>query len=188
MAAKSFRHLIKKPMSSKESLELVRAIPKMSDRVVVLVCGALIDRVLEETILARMTRMKRKYQKEIFEGRGPASGMWAKIRIAFALAIFGPKTFSELEKIREIRNVFAHAAHDVKFSTRRIAKHCSALQLGEKKLPPVFRSLWGSPHDGRGPRDRFVRVSLLLWMMILFSNTPSRPRRAIDGYSRRYLS
>ena len=93
----------------------------MSDQAVALTCCALLDRVLERTVLARMTKLSRKYHRELFLGRGPANSLYAKIRIAHALAIFGPKTYDELEKLREIRNVFAHATHAVKFKAKRIA-------------------------------------------------------------------
>lgn len=174
MAAKSFRHLIKKPLSGKETLRLLRNIPQMPDQAVVLMCGALIDRALEKAILFRMVQMKKKYQQEIFEGRGPAAGMWGKIRIGFALAIFDLKFYNEFEKIRQIRNVFAHTTHEVSFKTPRIAKHCATLKIRERALPPVFEGLWGNSFNKNNPRERFIRASLLLWTLLSFQNYPAR--------------
>jgi hypothetical protein len=73
MASQSFRHLIRKPMSEKELFRLFDELAAMPDQAVALVCGALLDRSLERAILSRMTRLRRKYHREIFLGTAPLS-------------------------------------------------------------------------------------------------------------------
>lgn len=108
----------------------------MSDQAVVLFSCAFLDRALERAILTRMRKLKSKYHRQLFLGTGPLSSFWAKIRLAYSLALFGPETYEELDKLREIRNVFAHAAHPVKFGTKRIATHCKKLRLGNTQPLP----------------------------------------------------
>jgi len=112
----------------------------MSDQSVALMSCAFLDRALERAILFRMSKLTKKYHRELFLTTGPLSSFWAKIRVAYALAIFEPKTYDEFEKLRQIRNVFAHAAHPVKFKTKRIAAHCKGLRLGNtQRLPTDLR-------------------------------------------------
>ncbi len=58
------------------------------------------DRVLEGAIRSRMVRLRRKYHREIFAGTALLSSWSAKIRVGYALAPFGPKTYRRLEQCR----------------------------------------------------------------------------------------
>lgn len=197
MASRSFRTLIRKPISTLELLHLFRSIPTMSDQATVLMCCAFLDRALERAIMARMTKLTRKYHRELFLSTGPISSLWAKIRVGYALAIFGQNTFAELEKIREIRNVFAHAAHPVKFKTRRIAAQCNSLRLAHMRIPPGLLKLMHEEDahaevalTSKDPRNQFIRVFIALWFILdCFDKMPTqRPKRIRDVYCDRYFS
>jgi DNA-binding MltR family transcriptional regulator len=114
-----------------------------------------------------MKKLDRGHRQELFR-RGPLASTWAKIRIAYALAVFGPKTYKDLETLREVRNVFAHSTHPVRFTTRVIAVNCKKLRLGAMSLPPMFSKMWpqGFNLESREPRDRFIRTSLFLWFWL----------------------
>lgn len=191
MASTSFRHLIRKPISAIAHWHLVRDFEKMSDQAAVLISCSFLDRALERSIRSRMSKLPKKYHREIFLGTGPLGTLWAKTRIAYSLAIIGPNGFAELEKLREIRNVFAHAAHPIKFTTPRIAAHCKTLRLGNsQKLPPAIEKLYEPAFklSSKNPRDMFLRSAMMLYFLL--DNThykEVRPKRDRDIYTTRYL-
>jgi hypothetical protein len=154
-------------MSYPEYDALIKAFPMMSDQAVALACGALIDRGLERAIKARLRKLPVKYENELFAGRGPLVSNWAKIRFGLALGVYGIETYKELDRLREIRNAFAHAVHPVRFHTRRIAVECRALRLSEKYVR-LFVGVWEGSFDidSQKPRDRFIRSSLRLWFWL----------------------
>jgi hypothetical protein len=83
----------------------------ISDEATVVVGGAILEFVLRDAI-ARHFR-KDANQKEVsklfkFESNGPLSDFSSKIKLAYALGIGKEKTREDLDKIREIRNYFAH--------------------------------------------------------------------------------
>jgi hypothetical protein len=83
----------------------------VSDEATVVVGGAILEFVLRDAI-ARHFR-KDVNQKEIsklfkVESNGPLNDFSSKIKLAYALGIWKEKTREDLDKIREIRNYFAH--------------------------------------------------------------------------------
>ena len=63
------------------------------------------------------------------EEAAPLRDFAAKIRMGYALGLFGEETKKNLDIIRAIRNVFAHAAHPVNFSTVEISNACALLTV-----------------------------------------------------------
>jgi hypothetical protein len=51
--------------------------------------------------------------------------MAARNRMGAALGLYGPDTFKDLEKIRAVRNLFAHAPTLLGFDNKEIAQACS---------------------------------------------------------------
>lgn len=52
-----------------------------------------------------------------------------RIDLAFALGLIPRDLYHDLDRIRQIRNVFAHALHGVSFQTTEIAHVCTTLKL-----------------------------------------------------------
>ena len=197
--SRSWRNIIKKPLSLNEVAEILRGLGSLSDQGVAVVCTSLFERGLERAILARLSNIKLSRRKELFEGGGPLSSLFAKMRIAYGLSIFGDHTYSDLDKLREIRNVFAHSTHTVRFSTPRIASHCLSLRICDHNVVPAQLVIlgWLDLHVAardRGkvaamlqdPRRRFIYAATLYWL--LFSTVETkRPVRSRDSFTRRYL-
>ena len=66
---------------------------------------------------------------KLFDFEGPLGTFSAKIAIAYALGIFGPKTRHDLDLIRLLRNGFAHCSRPMSFSTTEVAAVCKYLQV-----------------------------------------------------------
>jgi DNA-binding MltR family transcriptional regulator len=86
--------------------------------------------------------------KDLFGPMKPLSGFSAKIRMGFALGLYGERTFHDLELLRELRNLFAHGKLAIDFNT-----------------PDVKRAINQFYCHSRGeidPRKRFYSVTTLL--------------------------
>lgn len=113
----SLRDLTRKPVSRKVVIKLIERVVKDGDvRTGVLITTALIDKGLERLIKTRMHRLNSQDREAMFGPTGHLGTLPAKIRMAFALGIIGPRTRADLLAINDIRNVCAHSVHFWPFS------------------------------------------------------------------------
>jgi hypothetical protein len=85
--------------------------------------------------LARRLTVKTDQDERIFGLGAPLSTFDNKIRIAYALEIFGDQTKTNLDIVREIRNAFAHAHIPITFKTDQVKNACKLL-IVQELLPP----------------------------------------------------
>jgi hypothetical protein len=76
----------------------------------------------------------------LFSENGPLSSFSNKILMGRAIKIYGPKTFDNLDRIRHIRNAFAHAHAPVSFATKEIKDVVNELVDLEVLYPRVYRN------------------------------------------------
>lgn len=74
----------------------------------VMAMAAALEDDLERCLLVQMSSLSKRHQERLFRGYGPLSTFSAKIDVAFAFEIIDHGTLAELNKIKEIRNRFAH--------------------------------------------------------------------------------
>ena len=104
----------------------------VADEATVVLGGAILEYALRDAI-ARHFR-KDANQKSLsklfkFESNGPLSDFASKIKIAYALGIGKEKTRDDLDKIREIRNYFAHTPRLVRLSDTNVVKIVSGMYV-----------------------------------------------------------
>lgn len=75
----------------------------------VMAAAAILELQLEHALLAQMRALPKDLRKRLFRGYGPLSTFAAKIDLSFALRIIDNKVLTELNKIKSIRNKFAHS-------------------------------------------------------------------------------
>jgi DNA-binding MltR family transcriptional regulator len=102
-----------------------------SHRSFAIISSARAERALERTLIAHFPKLD-AYTFEMLASRaGPLSSFFSKIHLAFALGLLDSKTRNNLEIIRKIRNVFAHAPKAVSFQTSLIVKECHKLTVSK---------------------------------------------------------
>lgn len=107
--------------------------PKEDHRSIALVMGAVLDQSLEGALLKKLPGIAQNNEGYIFsDDAAPLRDLDAKIRMAFALGMFGEKTRADLSLIRVIRNTFAHSRMDINFETTEVSKACDFLTLPER--------------------------------------------------------
>jgi hypothetical protein len=132
-----------------------------SDYAVAIIGASMIERALEVAILSRFVVLTKDQRSRLFayEQKGPLADFAARSRFGAALGLFGADTFEDLEKIRTIRNLFAHATTLHKFSDEAIAAACADFKV----LTFVFREdPAGWPIHTYSPKDNYVTVCIAI--------------------------
>lgn len=107
------------PVELERSLD---SLYKQPDRVAAIMAAALIEAVLERLIRVSFKHDSKVRNSILFGANGPLSTFSGKIHIAAAFGIITEAMAEELVRMKNIRNVFAHAATNVDFETPEIAQ------------------------------------------------------------------
>jgi hypothetical protein len=127
------------------------------DRAAVLVCVSLLEQALEDAIWTHAVDHARDERNRFFtEGQGVATSLADKIFLAYVLGVIGPKIRADLSRIRQVRNVFAHARRHIDFGNDEIVKMC-AFGIADTKL---WKRLIGKSTPK--PREAFVLAVQLI--------------------------
>lgn len=104
----------------------IKALDKDSDRGAALVAFGLVEKRLEDLIKKILRTDEADITNQLIGGYGPLGTFAAKMRLALMLRIYGKRVYVELDKLRDIRNDFAHGLKHLTFQTPSIADRCKA--------------------------------------------------------------
>jgi hypothetical protein len=110
-------------------MDLLDELKEQHDRAAAVILAALLEDALRDAILSRMVPLTEQKERQIFGPDSPLGSLSAKIKVGFALGVYGPETRADLDTIRGIRNAFAHARRPIKFDTPEIAAECAKLRI-----------------------------------------------------------
>jgi hypothetical protein len=130
-----------------------------SDRATALVLGAILEQGLELAILSHCvlgwnTPESESEQRKLFGGGEDAPINFAvKIRLAYALGVYGPNTRDDLDLMRHIRNLFAHDRGHLTFNDEIASKLCVQIKW-------IDAFPWGgvTGNAPASPRDQYVET------------------------------
>lgn len=100
------------------------------DRACALVLGAITEQGLETAITSHCIPLKENDVQWLFGGDqagDTAINFASKIRLGYALGIYGQETKRDLNMIRHIRNTFAHSQKMISFQTKEVSDACDSL-------------------------------------------------------------
>ncbi len=121
-----------------------------SDRGAVLIAGSLVDATVRLALQCRMIEMSAEDAASLFENaNAPLSSFSSRIKLGRALGIYGPLLEKKLNRIRQIRNQFAHALVPLDLSNDLIARECDA-------FPLMMLLKWPLPNEWSDARIRFI--------------------------------
>jgi hypothetical protein len=107
---------------------LLSELQNVSDRVAAISAAAFLDDTLGAALLARFVTMGVTWKDRLFSSENAPFGLfYSKTVAGYALGLFGPNTYAELNIIRKIRNEFAHTATPLQFSDALIIALCAKL-------------------------------------------------------------
>ena len=88
--------------------DLGREIRTGSSRAAIILAVAAIDDLLRVAIVLNFIKLSRKDEDNIFTGNGPLSPFSSRIKVAYAMGLISRKLRSDLDRLRKIRNDYAH--------------------------------------------------------------------------------
>ena len=97
--------------------------------------------------------------------------MSAKIQLGYALGLYDALTRHDLEIFNEIRNVFAHAPHNVTFRNKRLADRTTGLFAIKENLKS------GDVISGRDAFDTAIRHYFVPFNLIKHQRYKKLPRQ-----------
>ena len=122
--------------------EMVR---EHNDRGTAIIGATIIERVFESVLSTHFRQLGSDDYDRIFYGdRAPLGTLSAKSRIAYALNLCTKQVREETDRIREIRNAFAHALRPLDFETQEICNLCAHLRLAPEA---ANEGISGFPHS-----------------------------------------
>ena len=118
---------MKDPISNVEWTDILAELDQPSERTMVIVASALLERVLAQSIILRLRPASSGQYDKLFGDRGPLGTFSNKIDLGFSLGLFGDKSKTDFHRIRKIRNEFAHHFSRT-FAHPEIIAPCSLLR------------------------------------------------------------
>jgi hypothetical protein len=95
-----------------------------SDRGCALIAGSLAENSLQYIIRVRAFQLRQNEIDEIFGYEAPLGSFSAKVKVAHALGMIDNDLRSDFDRIREIRNAFAHSRVSITFRTPCVMRAC----------------------------------------------------------------
>jgi hypothetical protein len=144
------------------------------DRSVVLVSVSLLEQLLEDLILTKCLKVfDTSPERERLLGGGndgTGLGFYGKIILGHALGLYGPEVRQDLDRLRHIRNTFAHSKIELTFNSKPIADACSFNVFDSPN--GIFSG--GDPRSV-GARGRFITTVAVT--MIIMNHQTQKNRR-----------
>jgi len=124
-------------------------IAEKNDRGAALIAAAQVENVLRRLLEVALVDLTPDEWSALFERDAPFSSFSKLIRVTYAFGLIDKEFRQSLDRIREIRNTFAHAASIVTFETEEIANACSLLSC-------VVESLGGVDLPASHPKVKYI--------------------------------
>ena len=123
------------PPHLREFGEFLEASNKESERGLALISTAMIEDLLERSILAFL--LDHAETKRLLQGfNAPLGTLSARALAALALGIMSESEYRDCERLRKIRNEFAHNVH-ASFEDQKIKDICANLEFSAKEYGGV---------------------------------------------------
>jgi len=107
----------------------------LPDRSSAIVGVALIESLLEKLMIKKMVEQSESQRSSLFGNRGPLADLSSKILVATAFGIIPSNVADELNRLRNIRNVFAHTMAPISFDTKEVVN-----ELRKSKIVQILLS------------------------------------------------
>lgn len=160
--------------------DLRRPQTQHNDRALALVLGAILEQSLETAILTHCIKLDDTEVQKLWSGEEDAAIPFAiKVRLGFALGIYGPDSRNDLTMIRHIRNLFAHTKTHISFGTNEVNDLCDQIKWPDK-LP------WGGQLGEKPETGREIYTETVRHYFVYFESRESRDSK--PGAPMRYIT
>lgn len=115
---------------------LTSAARDRNERSAVLTLVSLLEGAFQLSLKKRLERDEKGEHSYLFNPGCPLRDLSSKIKIGFALKMYGPQTRDDLDAIREVRNSFAHSMSLIDFGTQEVANVCNRITIQSRYVIP----------------------------------------------------
>jgi DNA-binding MltR family transcriptional regulator len=140
---KTLKDLQKEIPSADDVMRRLAMAQLASDYEAAMLPASLLEYMLMQAITTKFIPLGQEHIDSLFSdgGKGPICSFSAKIKIAYALGILSSETRSQIERIRIVRNHFAHHKDKSSFDDDAVKIECLKFKghKGLKNLPEKFR-------------------------------------------------
>jgi DNA-binding MltR family transcriptional regulator len=116
----SWKSLIKTRPTKASVLAALSELETDGPRGSVVLGATLIEQFLQALISDKMVKLTTQEHEQLFRGTAPLASFSARTKIAYAFNLIGPKTRSDLDRLRNLRNGFAHSQIVMSFDTPEV--------------------------------------------------------------------
>jgi DNA-binding MltR family transcriptional regulator len=133
---------------------------RYADRAAALITGTILEQGLEYALTSHFIELDSNERRDLFseDADAPLSSFAARVRVAYALGVFGPKTRDDLACIRTVRNAFAHAKVHLNFESPEIIAVCNLLHY-PVRVKTGFLPIMKDPGSAR---DKYIATAQFL--------------------------
>ena len=126
-----------------------------SDRAAAILVAAALEQYLRAMILLYLPNRDGDTSEKLLGNGGALSSFYNNIHLAYAMGLIDTITKEDLNTIRNVRNVFAHAMGHVSFETLEIKQECERLKTTAEYKIPTLDTTQAAPLN----RQRYIAVS-----------------------------
>jgi DNA-binding MltR family transcriptional regulator len=158
--ASALKKLLKAKPTADDVKRALKELDTDGPRGTIVLGHALIEDAMRSAIAFHMRTLGEEEYNQLFRGTSPLSSMSAMTRVAFAFKIIGTKVRDDLDRLRELRNAFAHAQVILTFESEPV--------LAQLKHFECLKTLDASERDKMDGR-RLFRAIIRLYLVYLLS-------------------
>lgn len=154
------KKLAREPAGLADTLHNANYMQIADDRIAAIIASTSVENQLSALLRSKLVKLTRTQDNELFGQTGALGNHGVRIKLAYAMGLFGKKTLDDLETIRLIRNAFAHSPRALWFSTKSISPACDKLTVINRTQEISKIKTLDLPLDS--PRKRFLAATDLL--------------------------
>ncbi|PCJ61628.1 MAG: hypothetical protein COA65_01380 [Rhodospirillaceae bacterium] len=125
----SLNQLARKRIKQEDFSPWLLELKAMQDRPAAIVAATLVEDALYDVLIDQMAKLSKQEHNELFLGDSPLSKFSAKIRLCRALKLIDKECATDINTVKNIRNVFAHARISLDFGTPEIASQIKEISM-----------------------------------------------------------
>lgn len=155
---RKLQDVIREPLKGGDP-DFVPELHDASDRSAAILISANVARDLEQLIMSSIISTTDEDVKSRLLGRdGALSSFYGNIYLGHAIGLYGQEVLNNLEAIRRIRNVFAHAPSMVCFDLPEIVAECARFSVLDVAIERIEEAKMRLNVETLPPRILFINI------------------------------
>jgi DNA-binding MltR family transcriptional regulator len=160
---------------------VIADIERSSDRAAAILAAACLEDRLSSILDVAFEQGKtaKKVADNLLKGYGPLGSFKAKIDLALVIGMLSEDRYANINRIRELRNLFAHSSESINFKSQKISDICKNFQ----KPPEYKKSNIKKSYLQRASLDKLVQLDTKAFISAFYLSASGR----LDTPRNRYM-